>query len=120
MEGFGLPPVEAMVSGTPVLSSRAGSLPEVIGPAGIYFDPFEIDQIVQAMTSLLTTPAERDRLSQLALVQAQKFTWSRSAELLLDCFATLDPIAPRRRPRSPSGSARRDVTSASRGSSTTR
>ena len=119
MEGFGLPPVEAMVSGTPVLSSRAGSLPEVIGPAGIYFDPFETDQIVQAMTSLLTTPAERDRLGQLALVQARNFTWNRSAELLLDCFATLDPIAPRRRPRWLPGSARGGGTSATRGSSTT-
>ena len=57
MEGFGLPPVEAMVSGTPVLSSTAGSLPEIVGPAGIYFDPFD----VKGMGAAIILPVGRPR-----------------------------------------------------------
>jgi len=89
LEGFGLPSVEAMASGTPVLSSTAGSLPEVVGPAGSYFDPFRVDQMAAAMKALLDCPADRDRLSANALTQAQRFTWARSARLLLDCLDSL-------------------------------
>ena len=100
MEGFGLPPVEAMVSGTPILSSTAGSLPEVVGAAGIYFDPLHSDEIVQAMTTLLNNPDLRDQLGQVALRQAQQFTWARSARLLLDCFDSLAATRPRPRDQS--------------------
>ncbi len=86
MEGFGLPPVEAMVSGTPVLSSDAGSLPEVVGLAGLFFDPTDIGEIARAIRHLLDNPEDRERLSKAALVQAGRFTWARSARLLLDCF----------------------------------
>ncbi len=89
MEGFGLPTVEAMVSGTPVLCSTAGSLPEVVGPAGLFFDPVDVDQIAQVIRTLLDDPNERDRLAQVAPVQAKKFTWTRSARLLLDCFEAM-------------------------------
>ncbi len=93
MEGFGLPAVEAMVSGTPVLSSNAGSLPEVVGPAGLFFDPTNIDEIAQAIGRVLDDPAERERLARAALIQAERFNWTRSASLLLDCF---DQIPARR------------------------
>ena len=49
MEGFGLPPVEAMACGTPVLASTAGSLPEVVGDAGVFFDPTDVAAIAEAM-----------------------------------------------------------------------
>ena len=86
MEGFGLPPVEAMVSGTPVVCSRAGSLPEVVGPAGIFFDPFDTAAIAQSLQGILNQPAKRDRLAQLAIAQASRFTWDRAARLLLAVF----------------------------------
>ena len=86
MEGFGLPPVEAMVSGTPVVCSRAGSLPEVVGPAGIFFDPFDIGAIARSLQRILDYPAERDRLAREALEQATRFTWDRAARLLLAGF----------------------------------
>ncbi len=60
LEGFGLPAVEAMACGTPVISSRAGSLPEVVGEAGVYFDPIDVDSIAEAIRGLLADPGHRD------------------------------------------------------------
>ena len=91
MEGFGLPPVEAMACGTPVLSSTAGSLPEVVGDAGVYFDPTDIQAMTRAIRSLLADPAERDRLAGLALDQARRFTWASAARSLVECFEELGP-----------------------------
>jgi glycosyltransferase involved in cell wall biosynthesis len=93
MEGFGLPPVEAMACGTPVLSSTAGSLPEVVGDAGLYFDPTDIEAMSDAISGLLANPDERDRLAALALDRAARFTWALAARSLLDCFEELDPAA---------------------------
>jgi len=91
MEGFGLPPVEAMACGTPVLSSTAGSLPEVVGDAGLFFDPTDIEAMADAMAGLLAHPLERDRLARLAIDRAQRFTWTSAARSLLDCFEELGP-----------------------------
>ncbi len=66
LEGFGLPAVEAMACGTPVLSSNAGSLPEVVGEAGIYFEPTDVDSIAGAIRLFLAAPAFRDELARLA------------------------------------------------------
>jgi glycosyltransferase involved in cell wall biosynthesis len=91
LEGFGLPPVEAMACGTPVLYSRAGSLPEVVGEAGRGFDPLDVGSIAGAMRGLLASPADRDALAALALDRAGRFSWAQGAAALLDCFAELDP-----------------------------
>jgi glycosyltransferase involved in cell wall biosynthesis len=91
MEGFGLPPVEAMACGTPILSSTAGSLPEVVGDAGLCFDPTNVDQITNAIAHLFNHPAERDRLAAIALERAKRFTWTSAARSLLECFDELDP-----------------------------
>jgi glycosyltransferase involved in cell wall biosynthesis len=86
LEGFGLPPVEAMACGTPVLHSRSGSLPEVVAEAGLSFDPLDVASIAGALQRLLASPAERDRLAGLALNRARAFTWRNGARSLLHCF----------------------------------
>lgn len=92
MEGFGLPPVEAMACGTPVLCSTSGSLPEVVGEAGVYFDPTNINAMADAISGLLARPAERDRLAMLTLARAKRFTWTSAARSLLDVFEELGSI----------------------------
>jgi len=86
MEGFGLPAVESMACGTPVVSSRAGSLPEVIGDAGIFFDPTSVHSITEAIDRITSDPALRDRLAARAIAQSDRFSWDRAARSLLDCF----------------------------------
>jgi glycosyltransferase involved in cell wall biosynthesis len=90
LEGFGLPAVEAMACGTPVIASRAGSLPEVVGPAGVFFEPTDVDSISQAIRSLLNEPGRRDSLGRLARERSAKFSWDASARALLDCFDELE------------------------------
>ncbi len=91
LEGFGLPAIEAMACGTPVIASRTGSLPEVVGEAGLYFDPTDIDSIATSIRGLLVEPGRRDLLARRALERSRQFTWDASARALLDCFAELEP-----------------------------
>ena len=90
LEGFGLPAIEAMACGTPVIASRAGSLPEVVGEAGLYFDPTDIDSMAMAIHGLLVEPGRRDILARRALERSKRFTWDASARALLDCFDELE------------------------------
>ena len=85
-EGFGLPAVEAMACGTPVLASDRGSLPEVVGGGGLLFDPENTDEIAAAATRLLTEPGLRDELRAKALNRAAGFTWDKGAELTEAAF----------------------------------
>jgi glycosyltransferase involved in cell wall biosynthesis len=82
-EGFGLPAIEAMACSAPVLASDRGSLPEVVGDAGIYFNPFDVESISKAMVEMVENEALRAQLSSNALVGAKKFTWQRAAQLTL-------------------------------------
>jgi glycosyltransferase involved in cell wall biosynthesis len=95
LEGFGLPAVEAMACGTPVICSRAGSLPEVVGDAGAYFEPTDVASIAQEIRGLLADPARRDALSRSALERSALFSWDASAQALLDCFDELEDGMPR-------------------------
>jgi glycosyltransferase involved in cell wall biosynthesis len=97
MEGFGLPPVEAMACGTPVLASTAGSLPEVVGEAGVFFDPFDVGAMAATLRAFLADPAERVRRAGLALQRAKRYTWAASAQALLETFEELDPARRSRR-----------------------
>jgi len=90
MEGFGLPAVEAMACGTPVISSRAGSLPEVVGEAGVYFDPTDVGSMAGAIRTFLNDPALRPALTCLARQRSGLFTWDTSAQALLACFDELE------------------------------
>ena len=80
-EGFGLPALEAMSCGTPVLSSDRGSLPEVVGDGGLYFDPLSETELAEQTIRMLTEPGMRDAYSAKALSQASKFSWDKGAEL---------------------------------------
>ncbi len=85
-EGFGIPVVEAMQCGVPVLAADATALPEIMGDAGILFDPFEIDAISDAMKQIASDRELRGQLAQRALQRAQTFSWDRSAEHYWESF----------------------------------
>lgn len=82
-EGFGLPAIEAMACSAPMLSSDRGSLPEVVGDAGIYFDPFDTTAIANAIIEIVENDELRAQLSAKALARAQLFTWERAARMTL-------------------------------------
>lgn len=79
-EGFGLPPLEAMASGTPVLTSNISSLPEVVGDAGILVDPQNADEIARAMLKVLRDEGLREEMRERGLERAKRFTWQGAAE----------------------------------------
>jgi alpha-1,3-rhamnosyl/mannosyltransferase len=85
-EGFGLPAVEAMSCGTPVLSSDRGSLPEVVGDAGLYFDPLSDEALADQAIRLLSDPELQKDLSKKALMRASQFSWEKGAELAEESF----------------------------------
>jgi glycosyltransferase involved in cell wall biosynthesis len=85
-EGFGLPPLEAMARGVPVLTSDRGSLAEVVGDAALVVDPESVDAIVAGLARLLRDGAERDRLRALGRERAASFTWERTAALTADAY----------------------------------
>jgi glycosyltransferase involved in cell wall biosynthesis len=78
-EGFGYPPLEAMVCGTPVLASNAASVPEIVGAAGLIADPRSADAMAEAVVRLHTDPALRAELVQKGRAQAARFSWRRTA-----------------------------------------
>jgi glycosyltransferase involved in cell wall biosynthesis len=82
-EGFGLPAVEALACGTPVLASDGGAVTEVVGPAGLTFDPKNPHEIGQRIYELASNPATEARLRQNAFKRAQCCSWSMAAELTL-------------------------------------
>lgn len=85
-EGFGLPVLEAMACGTPVLVSNVSSLPEVVGKAGLTFDPYSIDQIEQAIRAITSDKKIRDKYSRLGLEQAKRFSWEKMTGIVLKIF----------------------------------
>ena len=83
-EGFGLPVVEAMACGAPVITSNITSLPEVGADACEYVDPLDTDSIATAMNQLLSNPVRKDELRRLGFERAKRFTWEDSARLHRD------------------------------------
>jgi glycosyltransferase involved in cell wall biosynthesis len=85
-EGFGLPLLEAMASGTMVLVSTAGALPEVAGDSGVFFDPQEVPEIAAALERGLRDRTLRDSLRGKGLLRAQRFSWEASSKMLWKVF----------------------------------
>jgi glycosyltransferase involved in cell wall biosynthesis len=79
-EGFGLPPLEAMQCGTPVITSNTSSLPEVVGDAGIAIDPKQEDELCHALLKVINDSELRTTLSQKGIERAKQFSWSKCAE----------------------------------------
>ena len=77
-EGFGLPPLEAMASGTPVVTSNVSSLPEVAGDAAVLVDPTDTIDIKEGIKRILTDPGLRERLQARGLARAREFSWEHS------------------------------------------
>ncbi|QDV38461.1 glycosyltransferase family 4 protein [Tautonia plasticadhaerens] len=98
LEGFGLPPVEAMACGTPVLASSAGSLPEVVGDAGLFFDPTDPEAMAGAVATVLGDPDARRRIADRALERSAAFTWDAVARQLLGHLDVLLPVESPNRP----------------------
>jgi glycosyltransferase involved in cell wall biosynthesis len=77
-EGFGLPPLEAMACGTPVVTSNVSSLPEVTGDAAVLVDPYEVESIADGVQRVLTDPALGAELRKKGIARAREFSWERS------------------------------------------
>ena len=88
-EGFGLPPLEAMQCGTPVITANTSSLPEVVGDAGLMVNPLDADAFAEAMLTLWRDAAARDSARARGLARAARFSWARTLA-----------VDPRRLPRS--------------------
>lgn len=91
-EGFGLPPLEAMAQGTPVLSSSRTAMPEILGSAARYFDPENVESIAASLRYALRRPSFRKRFSQEGLKRVQKFSWTglarQTKEIYKEVFTT--------------------------------
>ena len=85
-EGFGLPPLEAMACGTPVITSNTSSLPEVVGDAGIMVDPYDVDRLADAMQEVLTDEGLRADMTKKGLGRAKMFSWEKCARETLRVY----------------------------------
>ena len=92
-EGFGLPPLEAMAHGTPVVTSNASSLPEVVGNAAVMVNPENVFDIMRAMQRVLTDQAVREKLKARGYEQVRKFSWESSARRLVDVYGAVSKSA---------------------------
>jgi Glycosyltransferase len=79
-EGFGLPPLEAMACGTPVVTSNTSSLPEVVGDAGIMVDPLDVDALADSMHQVLTDDVLHEKLRNMGIARAREFSWEKTAQ----------------------------------------
>ena len=96
-EGFGLPPLEAMACGTPVVCSHVSSLPEVVGDAALIVNPENVFDIARGMREVLLNDTLREELIESGLEQARQFSWERTAEQVLQNYEEMTSY--KKRPR---------------------
>lgn len=85
-EGFGLPILEAMSMGTPVITSNCSSMEEVAGTAALLIDPYCLDELVEAMVRVTVDQKERERLKELGIKRAAEFSWKRAANMTTEVY----------------------------------
>jgi len=88
-EGFGLPPLEAMACGCPVITSNVASLPEVVGDAALTFNPLSVDALACSIEQLLKDSGKRNSLKTKGMDRAKQFTWERCAHATVDAYKSL-------------------------------
>ena len=88
-EGFGLPVLEAMTCGTPVITTNVSSLPEVGGDAAVYVSPNNVDELSEAIIRLLDDAVLRDELKQKSIIQSQLFSWEKTVKLTEDVYMSV-------------------------------
>lgn len=88
-EGFGLPPLEAMSCGTPVITSDISSIPEVVGDGGILIDPFNTDVLINSLEYILNDENIKKALSAKALKRASKFSWKKTSEKTIKAYKSI-------------------------------
>lgn len=93
-EGFGIPPLEAMATGCPVIASNAASLPEVVGDAGLLIEPKNSVKIADAIISVIEDPQLRNMLIERGFHRSRKFTWEDSAQVVLRTIAEYSESIP--------------------------
>jgi len=94
-EGFGLPPLEAMAKGVPVVSSSAPSMPEILKNGAVYFDPDSEDSLIEAIVSVMENKDLRERITMEGRNVAQSYKWSDSATKILNCWRIINESCPR-------------------------
>jgi glycosyltransferase involved in cell wall biosynthesis len=85
-EGFGLPPLEAMASGTPVVTSNVSSMPEVTGGAAVLVDPYQVESIREGIERVLTEPSLREELRAKGIARAEAFSWEQSVARIREIY----------------------------------
>jgi alpha-1,3-rhamnosyl/mannosyltransferase len=85
-EGFGLPPLEAMACGVPVIASNVSSLPEVVGDTGVLIGPHDVQAVADAMGLLIADPMLRDKMAAQALTRSQGFTWEKCVAQTMSAY----------------------------------
>ena len=109
-EGFGLPPLEAMAHGTPVVTSNVSSLPEVVGNAAVLVHPENVFEIMRALHRVLLDQPLREKMKERSYRQAAKFSWEKSVHRIMDVYQEV---------LNPAGNAESSGQSKARGSKTT-